>query len=128
MTDIRARISTLWIVVLFTMLYADVLSFLNPEFLRELMTGYAEGVRVTQPLLVASAIMVEIPILMVLLSRLLKPRVNKRANLVAIALTAAFIVVGGSTNPHYLFLATVELICLAVILRQVWGWRAGVTA
>jgi CBS domain containing-hemolysin-like protein len=123
MSDVRERLSTLWIVVLFNMIFADVLGFLNPEFLRGLMTGYAEGVRVTQQLLVGSAIMVEIPILMVLLSRTLKPTVNRWVNFVAIALTAAFIIVGGSTSPHYLFLAAMELVCLALILRHTWRWR-----
>jgi Family of unknown function (DUF6326) len=128
MSDIRAKLSTLWIVVLFTMLYADILSFLRPEFLRGLLTGYAEDVRVTQPLLMASAVMVEIPILMVALSRMLKPTVNRWANFAATALTATFIIAGGSTSPHYLFLATIELVCLALILRQTWQWRMEASA
>jgi hypothetical protein len=123
MSDIREKLSTLWIVIMFNMLYADILSFLNPEFLRELMTGYAEGIRVTQQLLVGAAVMVEIPILMVFLSRTLKPRVNRWVNFVAIALTAAFIIGGGSTSPHYLFLVAIELVCLALIFRHAWRWR-----
>jgi hypothetical protein len=123
MAQIRERLSTLWIVVMFNMIFADILGFLNPEFLRGLMTGYAEGVRVTQQLLVGSAVMVEIPILMVVLSRILKPTVNRWVNFVAIPLTAAFIIVGGSASPHYLFLATIELACLALILRHAWRWR-----
>jgi MFS family permease len=123
MSDVRERLSTLWIVVLLNMVYADILSFLNPELLRGLMTGYAEGIRVTQQLLVGSAVMVEIPILMVLLSRILKPTVNRWANLVATVLTTAFIIGGGSASPHYLFLAAIELVCLALILRHAWRWR-----
>jgi hypothetical protein len=120
-TDLRARLSTLWIVVMLNMIYADILSFLRPELLRGLMTtGYAEGVRVTTPLLVASAIMVEIPIVMVWLARTANPTLNRRASFVAIPLTVAFIIGGGSTSPHYLFLATIELVCLAAILRHVW--------
>jgi MFS family permease len=122
MSDIRGRLSTLWIVIMFNMAYADILSFLNPESLRELMTGYAEGIRVTQQLVVGAAVMAEIPILMVLLARIMKPAVNRRANLVAIPLTAAFIIGGGSASPHYLFLAATELVCLALILRHVWRW------
>jgi hypothetical protein len=53
----------------------------------------------------------------------LKPEVNRRANFVAIPLTAAFIIGGGSTSPHYLFLAATELVFLALILRHVWRWR-----
>jgi Sec-independent protein secretion pathway component TatC len=127
-SDVRTRLSALWIVVMFNMLYADVRSFLNPEHLRGLMTGYAEGIRVTQQLMVGSAVMGEIPILMVLLTRIMKPTVNRWANFVAIPLTAAFIIGGGSTSPHYLFLAAVELVCLALILRQVWRWRVDTSA
>jgi hypothetical protein len=123
MRDIRGRLSTLWIVVLFNMLYADILGFLNPELLRGLMTGYADGVRVTQQLVVGSAVIGEIPILMVVLTRVMKPAVNRWANVVAVPLTAAFIIAGGSTSPHYLFLATMELVFLALILRQAWRWR-----
>jgi len=123
MSDTPRTLSTLWIVIMFNMVYADILSFLNPEFLRGLMTGYAEGIRVTQQLLVGAAVMAEIPILMVLLARIMKPTVNRWANLVAIPLTAAFIIGGGSASPHYLFLAAIELACLALILRHVWRWR-----
>jgi hypothetical protein len=124
MSDMREKLSTLWVVVMLNMLAADILGFLTPELLRGLLTGYAEGTRVTQRLLVACAIMIEIPILMVLLSRVLKPTVNRRANFVAVPLTAAFILVGGSARPHYLFLAAVELVFLALILRHAWRWRA----
>ncbi|WP_062437201.1 DUF6326 family protein [Herbidospora daliensis] len=122
MTDdqMRARLSTLWIVVLLTMIYADVLSFLDGEFLRGLLAGHAGGVPVTSLLLVGSAVMVEIPIVMVVLSRVLKPVVMRRVTLVAAPLTAVFIVGGGSLKPHYLVLGAVELVCLAVIVRQVW--------
>ena len=122
-SDVRVRLSTLWIVVMFNMLYADVLGFLNADFLRGLLDGYAENVRISQPLLVGSALMVEIPILMVLLSRTLSPVVNRRINFVAVPLTAAFVVGGGSTRPHYLVLATVELALLALIGWQAWRWR-----
>ena len=123
MSDIRRKLSALWIVVMLNMIYADILSFLKPELLRELMTGYAEGIRVTQQLVVGAAIMGEIPILMVLLARIMKPTANRWANFAAVPLTAAFIIGGGSTSPHYLFLAAIELMCLALILRLIWRWR-----
>jgi hypothetical protein len=122
-SDVRGRISALWIVIVLNMIYADILSFLKPELLRELMTGYAEGIRVTQQLMMGAAVMGEIPILMVLLAQILKPAVNRWANFAAVPLTGAFIIGGGSTSPHYLFLATIELTCLALILRHAWRWR-----
>jgi hypothetical protein len=121
--DLRVRLSTLWIVILLNMIYADILSFLNADFLQGLLTGHAENVRITQTLLVASAVVVEIPILMVLLSRVLPPAPNRWVNLVAVPLTAAFVIGGGSTRPHYLVLAGVELVCLGLIAGQAWRWR-----
>src|SRR5204863_1049226 len=118
---VRVQLSTLWIVVMFNMLYADVLSFLNPKFLSGVLTGYAEGTRVTPELLLGSAVMLEVPIMMVLLARTLKPAVNRWVNVVAVVLTAAFVIGGGSTRPHYLFLAAVEMVCLALIVRHAWA-------
>lgn len=126
--DIRGKLSALWIVIMLTMIYADILSFLRPELLRELMTGYAEGIRVTQQLLMGAAVMGEIPISMVLLTRIMKPTVNRWANFAAVPLTAAFIIAGGSASPHYLFLAAIELMCLALILRYVWRWPVDTTS
>ena len=33
MIDMKVRLSTLWIVVMFNIVFADILSFLNPGFL-----------------------------------------------------------------------------------------------
>ena len=75
-------------------------------------------------LLVASAIMVEIPILMVVLSRTLKPATYWWTTVAAVTLTAVFIIGGGSTRPHYFVLATIELVLMALVVRQAWQWRA----
>ena len=37
----KEKISTLWIVVMFNMAFADILSFITPGALQEIMTGYA---------------------------------------------------------------------------------------
>jgi uncharacterized protein DUF6326 len=123
MNDVRGKISTLWIVVMLNIIYADIIGFLDAEFLRELMSGYADGTRITQTLMLAAAVTGEIPILMVLLSRVLKPTANRWANFVAAPLTAAFVIGGGMASPHYLLLASIELVCMAFILRYAWQCR-----
>ena len=35
----KVIISTLWVVVMFNMIFADILSFITPGFLEEVMTG-----------------------------------------------------------------------------------------
>jgi Family of unknown function (DUF6326) len=110
--------STLWIVVLFSMVFADVLSFITPGFQE---TG---SVHVTQELLLVFAILLEVPILMVFLSRVLPHRANRVANIVAGVVTIVFTIGGGSLYLHYVFFAAVEVVCMALIIRYAWQWRA----
>lgn len=108
------RVSTLWIVVLLNMLFADILNFITPDTLRETMAmDLAPGV------LLLFAVLLEIPIAMVFLSRTLKPRANRTANVVAAVVTIVFTVAGGTLNLHYAFFAAVEVGCLLLIIRNV---------
>ena len=68
MKDIGTRISTLWVVVMFTMVFADILTFIKPGALQELWAGQA-GVHITPGLLLVFAILTEIPIAMIVVSR-----------------------------------------------------------
>lgn len=118
--EMRTKLSTLWIFVMLNMICADILSFMNSGFLQELMTGYAGEVHITSSFLLLAAIFLEIPIVMVVLSRLLNDRVNRWANLIAGVITILFVVVGGSIAPHYIFFATIEVVCLLIIMRLAW--------
>ncbi|MBI5873760.1 MAG: hypothetical protein HZB36_06425 [Candidatus Omnitrophica bacterium] len=123
MEDMKVRLSTLWIFVMFNMLAADILSFMIPGFLKELMTGYAGEIQITLGFLLVAAIMLEIPIVMIVLSRVLKYRANRWANIIAGVITIAFVIGGGSTYPHYVFLATVEVVCMSLIVWYAWRWK-----
>jgi hypothetical protein len=128
MNDMGTRISTLWIVVMFNMVYADILNFITPGELQALWAGEA-GVQVTPTLLLASAILVQVPIAMIFVSRILRPKANRWANTVAAVVTTAYIVGGGSLNlPHYVFFATVEAACMAMIVWSVWTRRSSEAA
>ena len=122
MKDMKVILSTLWVFVMFNMLSADILSFMYPGFLKELMTGYAGEIQITPGFLLVAAIMLEIPIAMIFLSRVLKYRVNRWANMIAGAITIAFVAGGGSTVPHYLFIATIEGVCMLLIMWYAWKW------
>jgi Sec-independent protein secretion pathway component TatC len=124
MSNIGTRISTLWIVVMFTMVYADILSFLTPGELQKLWDGSA-GVTLTPGLLLVFAILLEIPVVMIYLSRVLKPTANRWANTVAVAVTIVYVIGGGSFNlPHYIFFAAVEIGCMVFIVWSLWARRS----
>ncbi len=122
MEGMKAKLSILWIFVMFNMLFADVFSFMNPGVLKELMTGYAGQVQITQAFLLVAAIVTEIPIAMVLLSRVLKYRANRFANIIAAVITIVYVIVGGSTTLHYIFFATLEVVAMSLIVWSAWKW------
>jgi hypothetical protein len=122
MNDVESRVSTLWIVVMFTMVFADIVGMMMPGVLQAMSAGQV-GVPVTQGLLLVFAILLQIPIAMIFLSRVLKPIPNRWANTVAAVLTTAFVVGGGSPYLHYYFFATVEVACMVLIVWSVWTRR-----
>ncbi len=71
------------------MLFADIFTFMNPGFLKVLMTRYAEEIQITQGFLLGAAMVTEIPIAMVLLARVLKYRANRWTNIIAGVVTIA---------------------------------------
>lgn len=121
--DMKTRFSLLWIFILFNMIYADILGFMKPGFLEDVITGDVGGVQVTTGFLLIAAVMLEIPILMVLLSRFLKYRINRWANMIAAVITILFIIGGGSAAPHYIFFATIEVLALLLIIWSAWKWK-----
>ena len=118
----RTRLSILWVVVMFNMVFADILTFIKPGALQGLWAGQA-GVQITDGLLLMFAILLEIPIAMIVLSRILQPEANRWANTAAAVITTLFVVGGGSADLHYLFFASVEIASMALIVWSVWARR-----
>ncbi|MCB0062786.1 MAG: hypothetical protein KDE19_11745 [Caldilineaceae bacterium] len=120
--DTKVLLSTLWIVVMLNMLKADILSLYIPGAAEEVAkTATATGTPIPQ-LMLGGAIMMEIAIVMIILARVLPHGVNRWANIMASIITIVFVIGGGVTYPHYIFIATVEVICLLLILWKAWQW------
>jgi Sec-independent protein secretion pathway component TatC len=116
---IKEKISVLWIVVMINMIYADIFSFMLPGFLNDLMTGNTP-LKITQGIMLAFGFLVEIPIAMIFLSRVLKYKANRWANIIASVITIIFVIGGGSAYLHYYFFATIEVVIMLMIIRYAW--------
>lgn len=123
MLPIHVKLSSLWIMVVLNIICADILSFISPGFMAELVTGGLESNVVTHGLLLAIAVLLEIPIAMIFLSRILPQRSNRISNLVAGIITIVFVIGGGSPTPHYIFFASIEVICLLIIMQTAFSWK-----
>ena len=121
--DTKILLSTLWIVVMINMLKADILSLNIPGAAEEVArTSASAGASIPQLMLVG-AIMGQLGIAMVILSRVLKYGVNRWANIVVGVITIAYIWGGMASYPHYIFIATIETLCLLLIIGFAWTWR-----
>ncbi len=120
-SETRILISTLWIVVMFNMAFADIVGFVHPGALEDIIAGDL-GIDVTQGLLLVFSILIEIPIAMIILSRVLKQGVNRWLNIIASVITILFIILGGSATLSYIFFAGVETICMLVIIWLALKW------
>ena len=121
--DTKVLLSTLWIVVMINMLKADILSLYIPGAAEEMArTSASVGASIPQ-LMLGGAIVMEISIAMIILSRVLKYGINRWTNIIVSLITIAFVVGGGSSYPHYLFIAAVEVICLLLVIWFAWKWQ-----
>lgn len=123
-TETRVRLSIMWVFVMLNMIFADVLSFMGPGVLKQIMEGRAEQIVLTPGLLLVFAAMTEVPIAMVLLSHVLPHRIARWTNIAAAVFTAVYVIGLGSASPHYVFIAGVETLGCVLIARTVWTWRA----
>jgi Family of unknown function (DUF6326) len=117
MEDMKVKLSTLWVFVMFNMVFADIIGFLNPGVLEEMI-----AMKPAPGLLLLFSIMLEIPIAMIVLSRSLKYRANRWANIIAGVITILWVVGGGNTSASYVFFATIEVACMLLIVWHAWKW------
>jgi hypothetical protein len=122
-TDMRARLSLLWVFVMLNMIYADILSFMSAGTLKDILAGHAGSIAITPNFLLLAAVMTEVPIAMVVLSLVLPHRAARWANVGAAAFTIVYILGLGSATPHYVFIAGIETLACIVIAWQAWAWR-----
>jgi hypothetical protein len=121
--DTKVLLSSLWIVVMVNMLKADILSGFIPGSAEELArTAASTGASIPQLMLVG-AVIGNLAIAMIILSRVLKYGINRWVNIVMGVVTIAYIWGGAASYPHYIFIASVETLCLLLIIWFAWKWR-----
>ncbi|MBK9207133.1 MAG: hypothetical protein IPL71_02005 [Anaerolineales bacterium] len=121
--DTKVILSTLWIVVMINMWKADILSLFIPGVVEEVArTSVSTGASIPQLMLVG-AIMGQLGIAMIILSRVLKYGINRWANIIVGIVTIAYVWGGAAAYPHYIFIATVETLCLLLIIWFASTWR-----
>jgi hypothetical protein len=128
MHDTKERLSLFWLFALLNYLYADCTAL----FAIVGSPNLSDAPHFAPWVLLASSVFMEIPIAMIVASRLLPFRANRLANIIAgtlltlvnAGLTYIPPLVGGRTPalPAYLFFATIETVATSIIVWQAWTW------
>ena len=118
--DVRVKLSTLWIVVMVYMIFADIFSIIleldQKGTLGEMPTE-------AKTMMALAAFLTSIPILMIYFARVLPYKSNRLLNIIAGIFTILYVVGGGLLLPHYIIVASIEVIILLIIIVKAWKWK-----
>lgn len=124
--SVRIKISALWTSMLFVFAYVDLFSLYRPDFRADLEGGEIGGFTVNESFLFATTVYVVIPSLMVFFALILRPRVNRIAN-IALGIIYGLTIIAGAMGEwnYYILGSAVEVALLAAIVYYAWAWPKG---
>lgn len=121
----KELLSTLWIFVTLNYLYCDLIGLMDSNLLKQYLQGSVEGMTINESFLLYAGILMEIPIAMVLLSKILPKNANCWANITAastktmVMITTLFL---GPATSYYLFFAVIEIATTIFIIVYAIRW------
>jgi len=130
MHDTKERLSLFWLFALLNYLYADCTAL----FAIVGSPNLSDAPHFPPWILLASSVFMEIPIAMIVASRLLPFRANRLANIIAgaietlavISMQFVYPLASGAWHENmfasYIFFGTIETVCTSVIIWQAWTW------
>jgi hypothetical protein len=121
--NVRTKISALWTSMLFVFAYVDLFSLYRPDFRADIEAGEIAGFTINQSFLLGTTVYIVIPSLMVFFTLILRPRVNRIAN-IALSIIYALTIIAGAIGEwnYYLLGSAIEVALLAAIVYYAWTW------
>ncbi len=122
--SVRVKIAGLWTSLLFVFAYVDIFAFFRADVLNDALAGKVHIFEAGQTFLFLTTLYVTIPSLMIFLSLVLAPKINRWANIV-VAVLYAITIAGscvGETWIYFLFGSAVEVVLLGIIVWYAWKY------
>jgi len=127
--DRKKLLSVLWIFLTVNYIYCDVFTLHHAASLQQFLTGEAGGMKITEEFLLFFSFIMQIPMIMLLLSRYLTYRTNRYLNIVAALITGSIqsftLYMGGTL--HYVFFSIIEIASAVSILFIALNWKLPLT-
>lgn len=121
---VQMKMSSLWVSAMFCYLYGDYFWLYQPGKLQGMLDGRMEPLgQTTQAMLVGTSLMMAIPSVMVFLSLALKPKLNRRVNIILGAIyTVIILITMQGSWAFVIFLGIIEIVLTALIVWYAWNW------
>ncbi len=121
--NVKLKLSALWAALMFCYIYGDYFGLYVPGQLKGMLAGQGPIGPVSQGTLVITSVLLAIPGIMIFLSLVLAPRVNRWLNIV---LGAFYIAVMLLTMPgawsFYILLGLIEIAIGVLTIWYAWSW------
>ena len=121
--NVRIKLSALWAAMLFVFAYVDIFSGFRADIRADIEAGELAGFTINDAFLTGTTVYVLIPILMIFGVMVMRPRLNRIANIGVGGVYAVSIIAGaiGEWN-YYILGSAVEVALLALIVYYAWTW------
>ncbi len=119
-------LSTLWIFLTVNFIFCDVFTLMHSADLRQILEGKVGDMELTQGFLLAFAVIMEIPMIMIVLSRILRHKINRILNIIFgifLLVIQAWSLTTGEVSLHYIFFSIVEILTCTLIVWKAWNWK-----
>jgi hypothetical protein len=120
---VKLKLSALWAALMFCYIYGDYFGLYVPGKLQGMLQGNGPIGPVSQATLVATSILLAVPGIMVFLSLVLPPRLDRWLNIILCAFYVAIMLI---TMPgawdFYILLGCIEIALTASIVWYAWRW------
>jgi len=122
--NLKLKLSALWVSVMLLYLYGDYFNLYKTGTLDNMLAGQIGPLgQVTQGILLGTSILMAIPALMVFLSLILKPVVNRWSNIILGIIYTIIMLIGMPGEwYYYIFLGVIEVILTLLIVWYAWTW------
>jgi len=125
---VRSKLAALWATLMFLFVYADFLYLYQPGKIDEIRGGLIGPFDVSQPMLLAAAVVVIVPAVMIFLSLVLPASINRWTNIAAGGVFTLINILNvlGETWVYYWLFAILEVVITLLILW--YAWKSSETA
>jgi len=120
---VKLKLAALWTSVMFCYIYGDFLGLYRPGDIKRILAGEGLLGPTSQGSLLAVAILIAVPAVMIFLSLALPPKVTRWLNiLVGVLLTVIVLMTIPGSWTFYIFLSVIEVALQSLAVWYAWRW------